>query len=400
MFPSEEDEKKKPGETTTPQHLSGPALVQNSSAVTVDCTDTDAVLETIDSVVACAEGVGLQHEYEQQQLEAALRTEEHGLTDREAALVRLQAMERNAKTEDAAVFTFPDIDELNICGIDLVENESSFLSTASVSATASAVAAAYIEAERIADASKLHCAICFDEADDESSSKKSTITFAYLPCCGANGKEETSTTKICTACILLLSSSTSDPDSRIGRCPRCRSWIAVSTKDIPHLSIEAVTNAGQCQICNQTKSHLVEHAAVCDACFLGLRRPLLYECNDCQGRQMIPHPMYRYQITVDDFGTTSWACQGRCQKFTLWRILSDQIRCVFKLEYSRVRIIRWLYSNIVLCFRFIPAGDTPEQWGDNYLEVARARVLEARRGIVELDPNAASGGWKYSCAIM
>lgn len=327
MFSSEGEENKQPGEAIAPQPLLGPALVHNSSSVTVDCTDTDAVLETIDSVVACAEGVGLQHEYEQQQLEAALRTEEHGLTDREAALVRLQAMESNAKTEDTATFAFPDIDELNICGNDLVDNEPSFFSTASVSATSSS--AAFIEAERIADASKLHCAVCFDEADDVSSPKKSSITFAYLPCCGANGKEETSTTKICTACILLLSSSTSDPDSRIGHCPRCRSWIAVSTKDIPHLSITAVTNAGQCQICNQTKAHLVEHAAVCDACFLGLRRPLLYECNDCQGRQMIPHPMYRYQATVDDFGTTSWACQGRCQKFTLWRILPNQVRCVY-----------------------------------------------------------------------
>jgi hypothetical protein len=50
--------------------------------------------------------------------------------------------------------------------------------------------------------------------------------------------------------------------------------------------------------------------------------------------------------------------------------------------------------------RFIPAGDTPEQWGDNYLEVARARVMEARRGIVDLDPNADSLGWKESCGIM
>jgi hypothetical protein len=306
---------------------SAASSMQDKATLSIDCTDTDAVLDTIDSVVAYAEGIDMQHAYEQKKAEEALRSELHGLTDKEAALVRLQMMENNTKPEDSTAFTFPEIniDDLNICGTELADEKPSLIPSDGTTPSVT-----FIEAEHPPDCtSKQHCAICFDEAETVSSPKKSSVTFAYLPCCGADGKEESSTTKICTSCILLLSNPTSDADTRIGRCPRCRSWIAVSTVDMPRLSITPVTNAGQCQICNQTKEHLVENAAVCDACFLGRRRPLIYECKECQGRQTIPHPMYRYQLAIDEFGSTSWACQGRCQNFTMWRILPDQVRYVF-----------------------------------------------------------------------
>jgi len=351
-----------------------PSLIPNQSALaTVYCANTDDVLETIDSVVACATGVELQHEYELQKVEEALRTEERGLTDREAALVRLQIMEKNAKLNDPTMFAFPDIDDMIVCGTELADDKPAFFPKETTATDSKA--GVLFEAERSTDFPKLHCAICFDEADQASSPKTSSVTFAYLPCCGADGKEETSTTKVCTACMLLLSSPTSDSNTRIGRCPRCRSWISVSTSNMPLLSILPVTTAGKCQICNQTKAQLVENAAVCDACFLGRRRPLVYECKECRGRQMIPHPMYRYQDTIADFGTTSWACQGRCQNFTMWRILFDQVK-------------------------LIPAGDAPEEWGEDYLEVARERVMEARRGIFDCDPNVEPKGWSESCATM
>jgi hypothetical protein len=70
------------------------------------------------------------------------------------------------------------------------------------------------------------------------------------------------------------------------------------------------------------------------------------------------------------------------------------------ISYAVVSIFITLYSDTGNRFRLIPAGDAPEQWGDNYLECARVRVMEARRGIVERDPNAEAGGWKQSCAIM
>eukprot|EP00978_Attheya_sp_CCMP212_P037661 scaffold179567_cov63-Attheya_sp.AAC.1 len=259
------------------------------------------------------------------------------------------------------------------------------------------------------------CAICFDEPsaaltvpgllEGGGSPKMGGTTFAYLPCCGSNGREETSSTKICTSCVLLLSSPTSDGMARIGRCPRCRSWISVTTSSttkihtqegddnddvvvgdelyslVPSIIVEACEHAGQCQICNQVKSHLVDDGGtVCDACYLGRRRPLLYECEQCHGTQRIPHPMYRYQPSVDIFGKTSWACHGACRIFTMWRILSDQVQ-------------------------YIPAGDAPTEWNDDYLEVARQRVMEARRGIAGYRTSNPSEDmihgsyWSESCTI-
>lgn len=203
------------------------------------------------------------------------------------------------------------------------------------------------------------CAICFDEH----------VTFARLPCCGH--AEETSTCKICTACLLLLTDSTSDGSSRVGRCPRCRAWIVISTPSIgspmpsssasatssilDNMEIRTVAAAGKCTICNQVKDHLVDSdAAVCDACFLGRRRPLLYECQQCHRIQRIPHPMYRYQAQPDVFGNVTWACHGPCQTFTYWRIGLDQLTS-------------------------IPVGDAPQGWGDDYLLRARNRVQAARQ---------------------
>eukprot|EP00521_Asterionellopsis_glacialis_P016340 CAMPEP_0195300964 /NCGR_PEP_ID=MMETSP0707-20130614/28500_1 /TAXON_ID=33640 /ORGANISM="Asterionellopsis glacialis, Strain CCMP134" /LENGTH=322 /DNA_ID=CAMNT_0040363793 /DNA_START=176 /DNA_END=1144 /DNA_ORIENTATION=- len=254
------------------------------------------------------------------------------------------------------------------------------------------------------------CAICFDEAGGTTpESLHSTVTFCHLPCCGSNGREETSTTKICTACILLLTSPTNasstvsgitpttnyseenddddDDDDlkkpsppltrRIGRCPRCRHWIAVSSDTLGIVTrIEAIHHAGKCKICNQEKEFLVQQnkkEQVCDACFLGRRRPLIYECEQCHATQRIPHPMYRYQPSLQEFGKNSWACQGLCQNFTMWRILPQQAK-------------------------YIPPGDTPESWCDDYLEVARERVREARRGIAR-QHDAKSSDAAASCVI-
>jgi hypothetical protein len=147
---------------------------------------------------------------------------------------------------------------------------------------------------------------------------------------------------------------------------------------IPSLTIHAVQSAGQCVICNQVKEHLVENDNVCDACFLGRRSPLLYECEQCHGIQRIPHPMYRYQPSVSEFGRVTWACHGTCQNFTQWRIVTSQVRS-------------------------IPSGDAPEEWGEDYLQAARVRVMEARRGLANEnggnDDDDANGGWSSSCTI-
>ena len=332
-------------------------LTSNSSnAVTTDADDSilcsdDVILDTMDSCVACVDNIDAQHQYEENLRE----TQEHGLTSEESAQMRLQVMDEAAATESAAYF--PDLGELNICGQDDLDDARTTLHCTTGASTS-------IPVKRTAAASpipaSLHCAICLEEVENF---QNTAVTFCHLPCCGSQGREARSSTKVCTACMLLLSSPTSDGSCRIGRCPRCRSWIVVKEAG---LSIEAVENAGQCLVCNQVKEHLVE-PHVCDACFLGRRRPLYYECKECHAPQRIPHPMYRYQPSVDSFGNTSWACQGQCKIFTMWRILPDQVR-------------------------YIPAGDAPEEWGDDYLETARERVMEARRNMLELNRVNGSGG--------
>jgi len=259
----------------------------------------------------------------------------------------------------------------------------------------------------------MQCSICLDEA----TSVASRMTFARLPCCGDgaactegcevdadgnaaihSGAASAAGEKICTACILVLTDPTSDgAPSRVGRCPRCRTWIVATTKvsespddrnrEQVDLEIRALETRGECQICCQDRPRLIsvsDETKVCDACFLGQRQPFLYECEQCHVWQRIPHPMYRYQRKPDQFGNMSWACQGRCANFAHWKIREDQIP-------------------------LIPVGDTPAEWGDDYLRLAQQRVREARAALlVAVSPEttttaigSCSGkGNHFGCTIM
>ena len=317
-----------------------------------DCGE--AVLETMDNCVACMDNVDAQHEYEQ------TLEDSHTLRAAEASQIRLQVME---ETKTPADTYFPDFRDLNLCGTDDLEDARTTLQHAvPYSKTNTTTRVDDDDNKRPSSPPTLYCAICFD---DVQAFQTSGVTFCDLPCCGSHGREARSTTKICTACMLLLSSPTSSSDdARVGRCPRCRSWLLV--KDAA-LTIAPLDKAGKCRVCNQVKEHLVQDDDdVCDACFLGRTRPLFYECKECRHPQLIPHPMYRYQFAVDEFGTTSWACQGPCQNFTMWRIYPEQVQ-------------------------YIPAGDAPASWGDDYLETARERVMEARRNMAALQNQGANG---------
>mmetsp|Transcript_9242 Transcript_9242/g.13884 ORF Transcript_9242/g.13884 Transcript_9242/m.13884 type:complete len:227 (+) Transcript_9242:91-771(+) len=207
------------------------------------------------------------------------------------------------------------------------------------------------------------CAVCFE---DRSS-------FVHFPCCGTGGREGRTSTKICPSCMRHIAASTDN----ICRCPRCRAWIKVNvledqisggTEDslqnnMPRVTI-ALANTGKCNLCKQTKDIVMRNAnaAYCDACYLGARNPLEYQCMRCHQTQIIPHPMYRYQPAWDEFGTATWACHQGCVDYTCWRIVPNMI--------AR-----------------IPFGDQPEQWGDNYIDLARQYVEMAN----ERSRNAPSG---------
>ena len=113
-----------------------------------------------------------------------------------------------------------------------------------------------------------------------------------------------------------------------------------------------------CAICRQGRLIVAEHRGhpLCDACHFGRAVPLRYECANCSAVQHIPHPMYRYQRTPHEFGTTSWACH-RCGDFTMWRVA--------QADAARV-----------------PAADAPESWGrrDEWLAQIRAQRAAPARG--------------------
>lgn len=99
------------------------------------------------------------------------------------------------------------------------------------------------------------CAVCFMK-DDQQDSWRRLMT---LPCCGGNGKEESSSTRFCAACILRLAQTEPDPSNELphgdddrrhgpakkfyGRlniqtnarrcieCPRCRDIMIVNIKN-------------------------------------------------------------------------------------------------------------------------------------------------------------------------
>mmetsp|Transcript_33960 Transcript_33960/g.70616 ORF Transcript_33960/g.70616 Transcript_33960/m.70616 type:complete len:396 (-) Transcript_33960:396-1583(-) len=346
----------------------------------VTAEDCEAVLDVQESCVSCVEGVSLQHEYEQNAtkpmtlVDRVLPDGGPPLTRHEAAMIRLQAMEQEQQRiqllrPPGSAPTLPEIDilSLNLCGTDSEDIDDQrarsrrVVSPYGVQETQGLVRPDSVPEESVQDGrGEACCAVCLDEVIPHSSSK---VSFAKLPCCGQ--ADETNTVKVCSACVVLLTQPTADGSSRVGRCPRCRSWIAVCAPDgsAPlNLDISTVAIAGTCRECNQSKENLVDDN-VCDACFVGKRIPLLYECEQCHGTQRIPHPMYRYQYSPGDFGKKTWSCEGDCQAFTHWRIRHDQI----------VQI---------------PVGDSPWPESD-WSATARKHIHEARRQL-QVAPATAS----------
>jgi len=74
-------------------------------------------------------------------------------------------------------------------------------------------------------------------------------------------------------------------------------------------------------MCRKTKV-IIDHGQ-CDACLLGMRFPLHYECERCHRAQQIPHPMWRYQASPTTFGNRTWACHRGCNDQTHWRVVPE-----------------------------------------------------------------------------
>ena len=344
----------------------------------VDC---EPVLEVQDSFVSCVEGVSLQNDHEHMSQKPVSLVDrivpDAGpfLSTKEASLIRLQAMEQNQLQQQnqnpltTASETLNDIDLLNIilCGSDSGELDQSAGPVNSPGSSPTkegehkAVDARTGNAEAVGSemacesgVRNSQCEVCLGEAFPTSTNN---LSFVSMPCCGTS--PDSKSLNICSACVILLTHRTSDGINRVGRCPRCRSWISIQAPDgnAPlHLDVSILEQSGKCAACNQYRSLIVDRGEVCDACFLGNSNPLLYECKQCHGAQRIPHPMYQYQPKPGEFGTKTWSCEGPCNFLTHWRIRHDQLSS-------------------------IPVGDVPWPVAD-WKALARNRVLEARR---ELD---------------
>lgn len=376
-------------------------LIQKSQAVmqlghaAVEC---DVVLESMDECVGCLDGIGKQHHFEESLSDQAARQRqiavEHGLSEAEATLIRLQMLDAGADGVRSAVQktltsvlcgqqddSVPDFFDFVVNPMDttlptslpgdaLVESRQgkSARSLVDVAGETEGIGSNN-EMKAKVDKSAQECAICNDsctlnngDPNTRSLTSLSTRmpTFCYLPCC--HTEESNDNFKICTACMLVLTVVTNDGASRVGRCPRCRTWIAVNTLHSTSavMDVRTMNTSGKCESCLRITTPLItENPAICDACFLGREVPLIYECEECHQSKTIHSTMYRSQHTPTSVGSEMWPCDT-CEKSTHWTIRFEQLT-------------------------LIPAGDIPEEWGHIALELARTRVKKARQGIAKLD---------------
>mmetsp|Transcript_114213 Transcript_114213/g.363023 ORF Transcript_114213/g.363023 Transcript_114213/m.363023 type:complete len:221 (-) Transcript_114213:226-888(-) len=173
------------------------------------------------------------------------------------------------------------------------------------------------------------CAVCFAEDEPPVS----------MPCC----TREDSTVGFCRRCIEIIC------EQGVGLCPNCRQYISIDYQG----RVSIIEKQDKCRICCQTR--VIVGRGMCDACLLGSRFSFQYECNRCHRFQRIPHPMWRYQPSPNDFGTASWACQAGCGDYTMWRISATDAPNV-------------------------PDSDCPEGWGrkDQWLAAVREQRLQER----------------------
>jgi hypothetical protein len=364
---------------------------------TLNATQCDMVLESMDECVGCLDGIGEQQTFEEQLKDhAACQRQiamEHGLSEAEATLIRLQ-MIGDVGIRSAVKKTLTSINPLTLCGqpdnsfSDLCDGLVSPMDTTLPTTVSGnslvesrrgksgrSLVDEAVEVEGAHEMKKIdtnvqECAICNDASDRSDlsfrpSSRSPSFsarnpTFCRLPCCeteALNGNF-----KVCTACMLVLTVSTKDGISRVGRCPRCRTWLSLSTlhSTLAQFDIRILRLSGKCETCLQIKGSLiVDNPAICDACFLGREVPLIYECEECQQSQKIQSIMYRSQPTATSFGNEMWPC-NTCHKSTHWKIRFEQLSS-------------------------IPAGDIPEEWGEYSLVLARLKVQKARKGLAKLD---------------
>ena len=113
---------------------------------------------------------------------------------------------------------------------------------------------------------------------------------------------------------------------------------------------------------------------------MGQRHTLRYECEQCRRFQRIPHPMYRYQPTPQQFGDVSWACHQRCRAQTHWRASTPRTSSTCEQRFfTPTAVNRRVHPEDVLA---VPADDAPEGWGMREAWFDAVREQRRREGRV------------------
>jgi hypothetical protein len=191
----------------------------------------------------------------------------------------------------------------------------------------------------------MECCICLENFPIGPQNSK----LVSMPCCKP---PSASASPLCSACCMMLVERGDFPST--GRCPLCRAFFRVtSASPNSAVQVESLRDVAQCACCMQLRVIVRDDHRFCDACVLGRRHCLRYECEGCHGIQRIPHPMWRYQATPATFGTETWACQ-RCGVFTRWRIAGQDVHLV-------------------------PNADAPESWGRREVWLEELRAMRTQQ---------------------
>lgn len=126
----------------------------------------------------------------------------------------------------------------------------------------------------------------------------------------------------CAVSLLVQIICRTGIDGRLGKCPTCSGWISLQEDG----SVAAATEiAGRCRMCCGRKVLADPRSMLCGKCVLGSNFTFNYECQSCHLVQPIPHPMWIYQPSPDQFGNVTWACHRGCGTYTHWRVVPEDV---------------------------------------------------------------------------
>ena len=118
------------------------------------------------------------------------------------------------------------------------------------------------------------CAVCLEQLDPPS--RGADGERAAMPCCDRDG----ATMAFCVGCVDIICSQ---GPGGVGRCPKCRALVRRSNDGARGVFVGAELH-GTCRMCLQSRTIVDVERNVCDACELGARHALRYECRACAVR--------------------------------------------------------------------------------------------------------------------